>query len=84
MCEDLKENDPKNPYRLAKTRKRRSQDTNRMVFLKDGEGKIPCEDNDIKCKWRDYFYKLLNNKKRRRELQRTDSVEGPVRQISES
>ena len=84
LYEDLKENGPKNLYKLAKTRKRRSQDIDRMIFVKDREGKILCGDDDIKKRWREYFDKLLNTKNRRKDLERNDRIEGPMRPISES
>ena len=60
----------------AKTMIRRSQD-------KDSEGKILCEDNDIKKRWRENFDKFLNTKYRRKDLDRIDRVEGSARLISE-
>ena len=47
LYEDLKENDPKNLYKLAKTRKGRSQDIDRVIFVNDREEKILCGDKDI-------------------------------------
>jgi hypothetical protein len=67
LYEDNMENGPKNLYKLAKTRKRRSQDIDRMIFVKDREGKILCADDDIKKRWREYFDKLLNTKNQRKD-----------------
>ena len=83
MYEDLKKNGPKNLYKLAKTRKRRAQDIDMMMFVKDGEGKIMSSDRDIKRRWREYFDRLLNTRNRRKDLEETEKVEGPMRQITE-
>ena len=84
LYEYLKENGQKSLYKLAKTRKRGSQDIDRMIFVKDRESKILCGDDDIKKRWREYFDKLLNTKNQRKDLQRSDEIEGPMRLISES
>lgn len=38
MYEDLKNNGPNNIYKLAKTRQRRDQDIDRMIFVKASDG----------------------------------------------
>ena len=42
MYEDLKKNGPKNLYKLAKTKKLKVLDIDKMMFIKDGEGNIIC------------------------------------------
>ena len=70
MYEDLKKNGPKNLYKLAKTRKRRALDIDKMMFIKDGEGNIMCSDSEIKRRWGEYFDKLLNTKNRRKDFEK--------------
>jgi hypothetical protein len=55
VYKDLEENGAKNLYKLAKTRKRRSLDIDRMKFVRDGDGLILSEDGDIKRRWQEYF-----------------------------
>ena len=83
MYEDLKNNGPKNLYKLAKTRQRRAQDIDRMIFVKDSEGKIMCEDTDIKKTWSEYFNRLLNTRNSRKDLEELDKVEGPMDLVTE-
>jgi len=59
---DLEENGPTRIYRLARTRKRRSKDIDRIVLIKDVQGKIRSEEKDIKEIWKDYLKKLLYTK----------------------
>ena len=37
---------PKNLYKLAKTIKKRAVDIDRMIFVKDSNGKILCKDRN--------------------------------------
>ena len=68
MYKDLEENGAKNLYKLAKTRKRRSLDIDRMNVVKNGNGDILSQDEDIKQRWQEYFDELLNTRNRRDEL----------------
>ena len=83
VYKDLEENGAKNLYKLAKTRKRRSLDIDRMKFVRDRDGIILSEDGDIKRRWQEYFDQLLNTKNRREELEEVQQVEGPIALISE-
>lgn len=47
MYEDLKKNNPKNLYNLAKSRKRRALDIDKRMFIKGGEGNIICSDSEL-------------------------------------
>lgn len=53
-------------YKLAKIRKRRLLDINRMVFVKDSEGTILREDKEIRKRWKEYFDQLCSTKKTER------------------
>ena len=83
MYKDLEENGAKNLYKLAKTRKRRSLDIDRMKFVKNGNGDILSQDEDIKQRWQEYFDELLNTRNRRDELGEADAVEGPIAEVTE-
>jgi len=53
-----------------------------MKFVKDSEGKILSEGEEIKERWRQYFSLLLNTKNERKELEEADKIEGPIPQIT--
>ena len=83
MYKDLEENGAKNLYKLAKTRKRRSLDIDRMKFVKNGNGDILSQDEDIKQRWQEYFDELLNTRNKRDELGEADAVEGPIAEVTQ-
>ena len=83
MYKDLEENGAKNLYKLAKTRKRRSLDIDRMNVVKNGNGDILSQDEDIKQRWQEYFDELLNTRNRRDELGEADAVEGPIAEVTQ-
>ena len=68
LYDKIEMNGPKIIHRLAKTRHRRSKDIDRIPFVKDIDGKILCEDEQIKKRWENYFNGLLNNENIREEL----------------
>jgi len=74
LNKDLEENGAKSLYKLAKTRKRRSLDLDRMKFVKDSKGKIVSEGKEIKIRWRQYFSLLLNTKNKRKELEEAGKI----------
>jgi len=82
LYKDLEENGAKSLYKLAKTRKRRSLDLDRMKFVKNSEGKILSEGEEIKERWRQYFSLLINTKNKRKELEEADKIEGPISHIT--
>jgi len=51
LYKDLEKNGEKSLYKLAKTRKRRYLDLDRMKFVKDSKGKILSEGEEIKERW---------------------------------
>ena len=83
LYKDLEENGASKLYKLAKTRKRRSLDIDQMKFVKDENGEILSEDDDIKKRWKEYFDMLLNTQNRRKVLDRVDKIEGPIETVSE-
>lgn len=47
MYKGLEENGPKKIYKLSKARHRRSKDIDRLTFIRDKEGKIMCEVDNL-------------------------------------
>jgi hypothetical protein len=82
LYKELKSNGPKKIYKLARTRKRRAQDIDRLVFVKDSQDRVLTEDDDIKSRWRQYFEQLLNTKNSKKELQNIEKVEGPIQEVT--
>ena len=83
LYSEIERNGPKIIHRLAKTRHRRSKDIDRIPFVKDIDGKILCEDEQIKKRWESYFNGLLNNENSREELPTQLPVQGPIPRINE-
>ena len=48
-------------YKIAKNKKRKSRDLDQVRCIKDEEGKVLVADEDIKDRWKSYFYKLFND-----------------------
>jgi exonuclease III len=82
LYRDLESNGPKKIYKLAKTRMRRAQDIDRLVFVKDQQEKVLTEDGDIKNRWQQYFDGLLNTKNNKEELENAEKTEGPIREVT--
>jgi len=82
LYKDLEKNGEKSLYKLAKTRKRRYLDLDRMKFVKDSKGKILSEGGEIKERWRQYFSLLLNTKNKRKELEEAGKIEGPIPHVT--
>ena len=70
MYEDMKKNGAKNLYNLAKTIKWRALHIDKMMFIKDGDGRSYV----VTVSWREYLDKLLNTKNRRKDLEGTEKV----------
>ena len=83
LYKELENNGPKKIYKLAKTRMRRAQDIDRLVFVKDPQDKVLTEDTDIKDRWRQYFDTLLNSINSRKELDDIDKTEGPIPEVTQ-
>ena len=47
-------------YRMAKSRDRKTKDQIRIRHMKDGNGNVLYNDNNIKRRWKDYLEGLLN------------------------
>jgi hypothetical protein len=50
----------KDIYRMTKSRERKTRDIIQIKCIKDETGRLLTKDEDIKNRWREYFYKLFN------------------------
>ncbi|XP_013169614.1 PREDICTED: uncharacterized protein LOC106119245, partial [Papilio xuthus] len=50
----------KHLFRIARERERSARDINHIKCIKDDEGKVLMDDDDIKQRWKEYFEKLMN------------------------
>ncbi|XP_063600551.1 uncharacterized protein LOC134776734 [Penaeus indicus] len=58
----------KNIYLLAKRRNRATKDFTQIKQVKDGEGRLLSDENEIRNRWKVYFEKLLNEENEKRVL----------------
>ena len=84
LYKELYDNGPQKIYRLAKTRQRRSKDIDRLPFVREGNGEILSEEEEVKQRWRNYFDSLLNTENLREELPEIEPTQGPIAEISSS
>ncbi|XP_075098959.1 uncharacterized protein LOC142175859 [Nicotiana tabacum] len=47
-------------FRLAKARERKARNLDQVRCIKDEEGRVLTKDAQIKRRWQDYFYRLMN------------------------
>ncbi|XP_075103649.1 uncharacterized protein LOC142178223 [Nicotiana tabacum] len=50
----------KKQFRQAKARERKARDLDQVRYIKDEEGRVFTKDAQIKRRWQDYFYRLMN------------------------
>ena len=48
-------------YRIAKIKERKSRDLDQVRCVKDEGGNVLVTDDNIKDRWKNYFYKLFND-----------------------
>jgi exonuclease III len=84
LYKELDDNGPQKIYRLAKTRQRRSKDIDILPFVRNEDGKILSNEEDVKRRWRNYFDNLLNTENPRDELAEAEQIQGPIEEISTS
>ena len=69
-------------YRIAKKRERSRRDIEECSYIKNRNGNILIEDEDIKKRWKDYFEELLNVENDRGMLVEAHPILGPVENIN--
>ena len=62
-------------YKLSKTRERRTSDITDIAYIKDSNGTILTDEDEIKARWKESFETLLNVENEREELEPTDPVQ---------
>ena len=78
---DTKEGE-KNIFRIAAERNRKSKDVKAVRTVKDENGNVLKEDNEIKERWRGYFEKLMNEENERIPTEQRESIAGPIGEIT--
>ena len=68
-------------YRIAKTRERAKRDIEECSYIKNRNGNILTEGNDIKKRWKEYFDELLNVENDQGILEEALPIYGPVENI---
>src|SRR6218665_3953922 len=63
-------------HKIPKTRQRIRQYKQSGNDIKDKDGKIVVEEQEIKTRWKTYFEELLNEENPREPLEKTHPVEG--------
>ena len=69
-------------YKLSKTRERRTRDLTDIAYIKDSNGSILTDADEIKARWKESFETLLNIENEREELEPTDPVQGPIPSVN--
>ena len=55
-------------YKLSKTRERRTRDLTDIAYIKDSNGTILTDEDEIKARWKESFETLVNVENEREEL----------------
>ncbi|XP_066940979.1 uncharacterized protein [Macrobrachium rosenbergii] len=71
-------------YRIAEARRKDSQDVGELGIIKDENGNILIEEEEVKRRWKEYFSQLLNTENECEELENVPPVEGPIANTRES
>ena len=71
-------------YKLSKTRERRTRDLTDIAYIKDSNGTILGDEDEIKARWKESFETLLNVENEREELEPTDPVQGPIPSVNDT
>ena len=71
-------------YKLSKTRERRTRDLTDIAYIKDSNGTILMDEDEIKARWKESFETLLNVENEREELEPTDPVQGPIPTVNDA
>ena len=72
----------KDIYRIVSERERKTKDTGKVFTVKDENGKVLKESEEIKKRWKIYFEELYNEENQRVETEEADPVLGPVEEVT--
>ena len=72
----------KDIYRIASERDRKTKDIGKVFTVKDENGNILKESEEIKKRWKDYFERLYNEENQRVETEEVNPVHGPVEEVT--
>ena len=65
----------KDIYRMARIRERKTRDINQIKCIKNGTDRLLVKDDEIKCRWREYFDKLFNGENKGTTFELDDSFD---------
>ena len=71
-------------YKLSKSRARRTRHLTDIAYIKDSNGTILTDEDEIKARWKESFETLLNVENEREELEPTDPVQGPIPTVNDA
>ena len=55
-----------------------------MAYIKDSNGTILTDEDEIKARWKESFETLLNVENEREELEPTDPVQGLIQSVNDT
>ena len=83
MYEKLNSKGEKNLYQLAKQRDKVSKDIQQVGLIKDSDGNVLTSEDDVLCRWKEYFDWLMNEENEREtRLENSEPVNKEVKQIT--
>ena len=71
-------------YKLSKTRERITRDLTDIAYIKDSNGSILTDEDEIKARWKESFETLLNVENEWEELEPIDPVQGPIPSVNDT
>ena len=69
-------------YRIARQRENEMRDSGAAKFVRNSQGKLLIEGEEIKSRWAEYFKQLLNEENEREEQTEIEPVEGPIQPVT--
>ena len=71
-------------YKRSKTRERRTRDLTDIAYIKDNNGTVLTDEDEIKARCKESFETLLNVENEREELEPTDPMQGPIPSVNDA
>ena len=71
-------------YKLSKTRERRTRYLTDIAYIKDINGIILTDEDEIKARWKESFETPLNVGNESEELEPTDPVQGLIPSVNDT